>query len=69
MHLSIIISDGVKQFGTVEVQTFHTDLFVAQLALNRGGSTRMVMPLDTSEIDALIAALQLARKQLRKSGD
>jgi hypothetical protein len=67
--MNLIIRDGQKQIGTIEVQTFRGDNFVAQLAINRGGSARLVMPLDVVEIDALIAALNVAKKTLRKIGD
>ena len=68
MHVDIIIRDGQKKIAHVEVQTFETDLYIAQLAVNKGGSTRIAVPLDGGEIDALVAALQVARKQLRKTG-
>lgn len=67
MHLNLIIRDGQKQLGTIEVQTFESDGYVAQLAVNRGEASRMTMPLDASELEALIAALQAARKNIKKA--
>jgi len=72
MHLTLLIRDGQKKIGIVEVQTFETELYVAQLAIEREGSPdtpwRILMPLNSTEIDALIAALQTARKNIRKVG-
>lgn len=69
MHLDIIVRDGQRKIAHVEVQTFEGDLYVAQLAINKGaGETRVAVPLDSAEVDGLIAALQAARKNIRKVG-
>lgn len=68
MHLDIIIRDGQKKIAHIEVQTFSGDLYCAQLAINRGEQTRIAVPLDSAECDALISALQVAKRQLKKMG-
>ena len=70
MHLNLIIRDGRNQLGVVEVQTFQSDLYVAQVAFNKPGGEagkRVAMPLDASEIEAFITMLQTARKNIKKT--
>lgn len=65
MHLEIIVRDGQKRVGTIGVRTFESDLYVALIAMDTGQSTRVAMPVDCAEIDALISALRVARKNVK----
>lgn len=76
MHLNLIVRDGQRQIAIIEVQTFQSDLYVAQVAVNKPGTDssidednnkRVALPLDHSEIEALIAMLQSACKNIKKT--
>ena len=77
MHLNLIIRDGQRQIAHVEVQTFRSDLYVAQLVVNKPGTDeridagtdkRIAVPLDACKVKWSICVAELpSAKNSRRS--